>query len=205
MNAPVLADAAAVWIEAPDSLGDPEIEAQMLDEHEMGESIAEIVPELIREGVPVGDIWRRVESGSLDPPRLDRVVYTGHGFEFARHVDQRPETGAVIFLVRNRFGHPIDLAAWSPPRSPVLWHARACMLGEESIFAPRMSPGLVVHETVLGWMRAACRGVVPIDWPKAADLLRRAAPLMANSREHGHELRERLSVRPPHILVPAAA
>jgi hypothetical protein len=193
----------SVWCDASlDFLGDEEIEAQILDEHGMGETLAEILKELIGEGVPIGDICRRIERGILDPPRLDRVVYAGAGFEFARHVDKEPAVSAMTFIVRDQFGHPIDVAAWSPPRAPALWHSRGCMLGEDGIFGPRMRDELAVFRDPLGWLRNLCRGVVVLDGSKAAPLLRRAEPLAAEDVAHGRELRKMLEVRPPRILVP---
>ena len=187
-----------------DFLGDEEIEAQILDEHRMGDGLAEIAEELVREGVPMIEFCRHV----ADYPRLDRVVYLGDGFEFARHCDKGPAIGAMTFVIRDRFGHPIDIAAWSPPRPLALWHSRGCMLGEDRMFTDaRINEAgtLLVHPSPREWMRAGGRGVVPIDWAKAADLLCRAEPLQAASQQHGRELNARLEKRTPRIFVPTAS
>lgn len=187
-----------------DFLGDEEIEAQILDEHGVGDGLAEIAEELIREGVPMIEFCRR----AADYPRLDSVVYIGNGFEFARYSDKGSAIGAMTFVIRDRFGHPIDIAAWSPPRRLALWHSRGCMLGEDRMFADARfneAGALLVHSSPREWMCAGGRGVVPIDWAKASDLLCRAEPLQAASQQHGRELRARLEKRTPRIFVPTAS
>jgi hypothetical protein len=199
--------APALWLEDDlDFLGDEEVKAQILAEHKQGASpTLEIIQAMIGEGVDMDAICRRVEFGDLDPPRLDRVVYTENGFEFAEYRPDDEHVGALVFVVRNHIGDPIDLAAWSPPRPPALWHSRGCMLGEDGIFGPRMTAtaALLVHASPLEWLRAACRGVVIIDPVKAASLLRRAEPLQVASIRQGLELRDWLEVPRARILVPA--
>ena len=123
-----------------------------------------------------------MQSCTLDPPRLDRVVYTGDGFEIARYITGEPDIGAMIFAVRDHVGDPIDLAAWNgSARRPASWCARACMIGAENLFRPRMREAIEVHPSPLDWLRAACRGVVIIDGAKVASLLYRAEPLQARA------------------------
>jgi hypothetical protein len=110
----------------------------------------------------------------------------------------------MIFVVRDRFGHAIDLCAWSPPRPPALWHSRGCMLGEDQMFtAARVNPpgALIVHPSPMEWLLAGGRGVMIIEPAKAASLLRRAEPLQVTSTQQGLELRDQLKVRAPQILV----
>ena len=59
--------------------------SDILAEHEKGASLSvDILAVLIREGVDIELICRRVQRRTLDALRLDRVVYIGSGFEFAR-------------------------------------------------------------------------------------------------------------------------
>jgi hypothetical protein len=162
---------------------------------------------LLREGVDVEAICRRVENSTLaDPPREAQVVYTSdNGFEFLASRPEMAATAALIFLVRDHIGDALDLAAWNlGRRRPALWCGRGSMLGCENLFRPRMTEGLLVHPSPLEWLRAACNGVVILDEVKAAPLLRLAEPLQAASVAHGQYLRRILSVPPPRILVPAA-
>ena len=155
-------------------------------------------------GVDLAALVRRWQTRPLDIPRIDRVIFDGRGgFEFARYRTGVPETGAMIFIVRDHIGDAIDLTAWGPPRPLALWIARGSMLGSENLFGFRMREALEVHPTPLEWLRAGCQGVVVIEQQKSADLLRRAAPLQASSVAHGRVLRRSLEVRPPRIVVPA--
>jgi hypothetical protein len=139
-------------------------------------------------------------------PRHDAVVYLDNGyFELAQDLPGYEAHGALIFPVADDLGDIVDLCAWSPPRRSALWSACGCMLGGENLLAPRMREALAVHATPLEWLRDGCRGVVPIDWSKAAGHLRRAEPLEAASLAHGLEIEEHLRVRPVRILIPEAA
>ncbi|MFI5016059.1 MAG: hypothetical protein ACHQAY_27300 [Hyphomicrobiales bacterium] len=205
MSAMIDVHAPPPWTEDDfDFVADEEIGAQILDR--FGAC-----------ATPSDAFFEGMESEGVDRAGLARVgqlmrfawvVYVGaDGFEFA---DDRPgeaATIALVFLILDHLGTPIDIAAWSPPRPAALWHARGCMIGEDGIFAPRMTAtaALLVHPSPREWLRAGGRGVVPIDWAKAASLLRRAAPLQAASLQQGLELRDRLEVRPVRILVPAGA
>jgi hypothetical protein len=157
-------------------------------------------------GADLAALIRRWQTRPLDIPRIDRVIFDDRGgFEFAQYRNDRRGTGAMIFIVRDHIGDAIDLAAWGPPRPPALWIARGSMLGSENLFGFRMREGLEVHPTPLEWLRAGCQGVVMIEPQKCADLLRRAAPLQANSVADGRTLRKILDVKPTRILVPASA
>jgi hypothetical protein len=178
----------------------------LLREHAMG---AFLTDDVLRGLVGLGvDLRRLLDRWRGDPlliPRLDRVVHLDRpGFEFSDYRPDEEHVGAMVFIVRNHIGDPIDLAAWSPPRPVALWCSRGAMLGAESLFASRMRDELAVFRDPLGWLRNLCRGVVVLDSIKAAPLLRRAEPLAAEDVAHGRELRKMLEVRPPRILVPAA-
>jgi hypothetical protein len=167
---------------------------------------SEVLGALLRRGVDLEAICRRVKNGNLaDPPRQGPVVYfSGGGFEFAACEPGSIGRLAIIFVIRNHLGDPIDLAAWSGgKRRPALWCARGALLGEENLFVPRMTEGLLVHPSPIEWLRAACNGVAVLDDSKAAYLLRRAEPLEASSIPHGQALARILEVRRPRILVPS--
>jgi hypothetical protein len=157
-------------------------------------------------GVDLAALIRRWQSRTLDVPRIDRVVFDGcGGFEFARYRNGIPDSGAMIFIVKDHIGDVIDLAAWAPPRPLALWMARGALLGSENLFGFRMREALEVHSTPLDWLRSACNGVVILNAAKAASLLRRAEPLQASSLTHERVLRRLLEVKSPRILVPASA
>jgi hypothetical protein len=180
---------------------------EILAEHALGESLTtDVLAALIRKGVNVTAIHRRVQQGALDGLRLDRVIYVDdRHFEFPQH-HSGDDAGAMTFICRDHLGDPIDIAAWSP-HVPILasWLGRAALLGEQNLFTPRMSDGLRVYPTPLEWLQHACCGVVVIEPTKAAPLLRRAEPLQAASIEHGRELRRMLEVRRPRIFVPTSS
>ena len=94
-------------------------------------------------GVDLAPLIRRWQRLPLQVPRLDRVVFDDRdGFEFARYRNGVPDTGAMIFVVNDHISDAIDLAAWAPPRPPVLWTARGSMLGAENLFGFRMREAL---------------------------------------------------------------
>jgi hypothetical protein len=179
--------------------------SNILAEHQRCDSLSmDVLAALLREGIDIEAICRRVKNSTLDPPRLARVIFTSAtGFEFAAYKPDMADVGTMVFLIRNHIGDPVDIVAWAPPRPLALWCSRGCMLGAENLFGFRMREALEVHETPLAWLRAACRGVVIIDPQKSADLLRLALPLEAASIEHGQALRQLLEVR-PRILVPSS-
>jgi hypothetical protein len=172
-------------------------------EHDLGDSLtSEVIAALVHAGIDIAAICRRVERGTLNPPRLDRVVYLSEtAFEFARYDDGR-DCGAMTFVVNNHIGNPIDIAAWSPRGANFAsWLGRGALLGAENLFKPRLAEGLAVHASPLEWLRAACRGVMVIDPERARSLLYRAQPLEVASVAHGRELRRAMEVKPPQIFV----
>ena len=194
------------WIEGDcDFFADEEIEAQILEEFEACAPLGEPFYEGVAAAVGSDAGLDRL-TGVV---RIARVVFLdGGGFEFSDDKPDAPSKGALIFLVRNRFGHAIDLAAWPGSGAPTLWHSRGCLLGEDGMFwRPRLNPSgaLIVHPTAGRWLHAGGRGCVIIDPLKAAPLLRRAGLLEAASTEHALELRDMLELRRPSILVPEGA
>lgn len=111
---------------------------------------------------------------------------------------------ALIFLARDELGEPADLVAWDPQQKRLAaWFGSSALLGAENLWAPRLSKEQALHvfESPLGWLRAGREGVVVVDPHGAAPSLCRAAPLVAESIEHGERLRRMLTVRPPRIFV----
>jgi hypothetical protein len=153
-------------------------------------------------GVDVDALTRRWQRLPILAPRYAAVVFLDNGaFEFVAHRREDPRIEALIFPVLNELGDVIDLCAWAPSRQPALWRSLGCMLGAERLFGPRMQEALPVHRTVLSWLRANCRGVVILDGPKSADLLRRVSSLLAEDAGHREELERLLEVIPPQICV----
>jgi hypothetical protein len=107
----------------------------------------------------------------------------------------------MTFIVKDDIGDVVDIAAWAPPRPIHLLLGRGALLGAESVFAPNMTAGLLVHASPLEWLRAGCRGVVVLDEHRARSLLYRAQPLVVATVAHGRELRRVMEVKPPKILV----
>lgn len=143
----------------------------------------------------------------FDFVKIDDVVWLSHGnFEFGRFSKGKKGDSACTFVVRDVCGDPLDIIAWQAKTGRLAsWLGRASMLGEDQLFAPRLTDGLPVFQTPLEWFRERRRGVVVIDKRRAAPRLRDAAPLLAMSFEHGKKLQEALRVTPPRILVPATA
>jgi hypothetical protein len=144
--------------------------------------------------------------GHLDFVAIDSIVWLQRGtFEFARYKESDEITFACTFIIRDRFVEPLDIVAWQATTGRVAtWLGRAALIGEDQLFAPRLTEGLQVHETPLEWFRKRRAGVVVIDKARAAPKLRDAAPLLAASFEHGKKIQEMLRVSAPRILVPSA-
>ncbi|SEE09036.1 hypothetical protein SAMN05519104_5179 [Rhizobiales bacterium GAS188] len=179
---------------------------------------ADIIGEYTRCALPGDNILRGLAAAGVDlaalelrwrhdphlVPRASRVEYFGNRhFEFAG--DRHGSIGALVFGVLDEARRLVDLCAWSPPRSPVLWLGRGSMLGAEQAFGPRMRDEIHVHRTPLGWLRNNCRGLVPIDPISAGDLLWRARPLLAEDQRHARELRAKTTRPPAKIMFRAAA
>jgi hypothetical protein len=160
----------------------------------------------------LGDIRRLRERGvSVDalcePELLARAEVAFfpdlHVFDFSYEVGEKV-VSAFIFLARDEQGDPCDLVAWAPQAKLLAaWYGNAALLGAESVYAPRLDPerALLVHQRPLEWLLHDRSGVVVIDPRGAAQLLRFAEPLAADSVEYGQKLQRMLKVRPPRIFV----
>jgi hypothetical protein len=145
--------------------------------------------------------WDEYDVVNID----DVVWHTQNAFEFARYSKAKKADSACTFLVRDSLGFPLDIVAWQATTGRIAtWLGRASMIGEDQIFAPRLTEGLPVFETPLGWFQEGRVGVVVIDKARAAPRLRDASPLLASSFEHGKKLNAMLRLPPPRILVPSS-
>lgn len=145
----------------------------------------------------------------LEIIRVDKVAWAGSRFEFEAAC-RSPWSGdaehALLFLVRDRQGRAIDIVCWDPDTDRLgTWLGAAWAIGQATVLAPRMSEGLVVHRTPLGWLRARFRGVVILDYGRACSYLDAAAPLIAEDRKHRRELIDALMRPAPRILVAPAS
>jgi hypothetical protein len=136
---------------------------------------------------------------------VDRVIFCGSRFEFERHAQFEGEAMDVItFLAQDHLGEIRDVIAWQPRTGTLAsWVGRVSMLGEEQVFGPRIVAALLVHPDPLAWLRNSRCGVVIVDRPRAADLLRDAGTLIAADITHGRDLRRTLEIPPPRIVVAA--
>src|SRR3712207_6306443 len=110
--------------------------------------------ELARHGIP---------SEVLADLRAGYVVFDALGFEFEHH-DLHGKEGvrALLFLIADGHGVARDIVAWTPQDGRVAtWLNRAWALGEEAVFAPRLSSQgeLPIWRTPLGWLTAGRKGL----------------------------------------------
>ena len=158
------------------------------------------IDRLIGEGVPPMAMIRSA-LGSSSLMLRGRVLLSGRRFEF--EPDHEAAVGAFVWPAFDEFGDAADLVAWRPSAPPALWRGACCMLGQELVFGPRFEP-LRVHESTLDWLRAGRDGVVVVDEPMAASLLREAGgPLVVATAAHRRRLETMLTVKPPRIEVRA--
>jgi len=134
--------------------------------------------------------------------RTDLVTFAGARFEFTRHRGSDDAVTAFIFPALDAEGEVADLVAWRPKSESIgIWLGRTGLLGEEQIYSARLGEPLVVHESLLDWLRAERTGVVVVDAVRAPPLLREAEPLAVLSIEHGDRIKRLLTLPAPKILV----
>jgi hypothetical protein len=147
-------------------------------------------------GVDLAALARRWCHDLSQIPRLGRSELWDDGRRFTLIDEPGAGSGAMIFVVRDPWsGRVIDLAAWSPPRAPATRFGCGALLGAEHLFGFRIHEHLLVHATVLDWLRNLCRGVVILDLANAAPLLR-WQPLLVTPPDYGVELEEALTLHP---------
>jgi hypothetical protein len=141
-----------------------------------------------------------------DLPARELVVFRDNRplFDFAA-VGEEGAISALIFLAYDERGEPADLVAWVPEQKLIgAWFGAVALLGAENLWAPRLTRegALDVFESPFEWLCSGRTGVVIVNPPRAAPLLRIAEPLAAESVEHGRRLDKLLTARKPRILVP---
>jgi hypothetical protein len=141
--------------------------------------------------------------------RFGYVVFDGAAFEFDQHHKQGTEgMRALLFLVTDSQGAPVDIVAWSRQENrTATWLNRAWALGEETVFAPRLAEhgALPVWRTPLEWLKAERKGICLLRPRSAAYYLESAGPILAQDAAHGSELRALLTRPAPRILVPSSS
>jgi hypothetical protein len=140
----------------------------------------------------------------LDALHVAPVVFlSGSRFEFSSNLSRASgHVAAVIIPARDEAGDLVDLAAWLPDDGALaLWRGRVSMLGDDSIFAPRiLSPALSVFADVAAWLRAGRHGVVVID-PAHARWRLAGVSLSVADAAHGRRLARDLALPRPQIFV----
>jgi len=112
----------------------------------------------------------------------------------------------VAILTYNQLYDPVDVVCWHPRSGAVgTQFGRAFALGAEQIGNPGSSvfgQGVLVHCSVLNWLKAERTGIYIIRRKLAFDELRDLPAITAENRQHGHELKALLQPkRLPKILV----
>ncbi len=141
-------------------------------------------------------------DGCCNPVRWDAIVRCDRLFEFARHArcDERTDV-ALTLLVCGGCGTPIDIVAFRiKPYQHLCLLGRGTVLGEQQVLKPRLSRGLRVHRTILGYLAHRRRGIVILN-PAPAALLLHGIHLIPEDAHHQDELR-RMLVAGPVVLEP---
>lgn len=110
-----------------------------------------------------------------------------------------------VILVRDAFGHAVDIVAWDPESNRLgTWLGVAYALGQASVLTGHLSVGLPVHRTPLNYLRAAGKGIVILNASTARSYLIDAGPLIAEDAKHRRELTTALAQPLPRIVVAPA-
>lgn len=158
-----------------------------------------------------------IASNALDPEVIKRncvtlgvlpVAFDGRGY-FEFDDDDGGERAPFIGVLEA--GELIDICAWRPddPRSLATQDGCAFALGIDQLTDPLSwfaGERLMVHRSPLRWLKAGCRGIVPLNHEFGFVALRRAlGDLEAEDEEHAFVLDELINPAPfPHqIMVPA--
>lgn len=155
-----------------------------------------------RKGVPAD-----VLAGPV-PVRVGHVHFDATGFEFDHHTNKEAGARAYLFLITDHQGIARDVVAWAPEMKRLAtWLGRAWALGEEHVFAPRLTEhqALPVWRSPINWLRAGRKGVCLVRPEAAVHYLCDAGPLLAEDAVHGAELKKLLTRPAPRIIVPASS
>jgi hypothetical protein len=166
--------------------------ARWLDPAEVGRLDGETLRQLLGMGIDPADI-----ASPLSICRA-RVIFDGNG---RYRPDGVGEPALIIGVLDNGL---VDIAAWHPSTGRIGTRLGAgAVLGlsavdDECGSARRPLP---VWRHPGGWLLAHRRGIVIVDWDRAAHLLA-GAVLQPEDEAHSAELTRRLRVLPPVIVAP---
>ncbi len=154
---------------------------------------------LVDLGIPSSAINGEGRFGALN---FDRVVFLEDGrFEFSRYSGWADSVPAVVIPLFDELNNLVNLVAWSAKtRRVALWRGWEAGLGFENLYRARLGEPLVVHDNILGWLRAERRGLFILNDPLAAERLR-GVTLGVSHAQFGRDLREKLTLPPPAIVV----
>ena len=141
-------------------------------------------------------------DGRLNQLRRDTIVCCGRHFEFARDASRENDVRAAFTLLAfGTCGDPIDIVAFRPkPNMQLSLLGRASVIGEDQVLRPHLRRGLRVHRTLGRFLARQRRGIVIMNFTRAA-LLLHAIRLIPEDEAHREELRRKL-VAGPIVLAP---
>lgn len=137
--------------------------------------------------------------GDYAPIARDRVVFEGNHFEFARYRPQAEPVSAYVMVLLGDGCEPLDLLAFRLGGQAATWNGAASMAGEEQVAFPRLGEPLDAHASVVEWLRADRRGIMILDYTRAADSLV-GAILRTRTAEHARLLRASLARPAPRVV-----
>jgi len=158
------------------------------------------IDQLIAKGVPA------LSMGNASPAGDVLKEMRGHCHSDGYFDEAEGGELHIAILVYNQLCAPVDVACWHPRFGVVTTHCgRAFALGAEQIGNPGsfvFGQGVLVHSSVLGWLKAGRTGVYILRPKLAFDELRDLPAITAENRQHGLELKALLRPqRLPKILV----
>ena len=148
-------------------------------------------------------IKQGVSAAAMSSPwavHTSRIVFDGCGRYHANRL------GVFSYILPAiAVGEIVDLVAWAPATGQVASRLGvASYLGEIGRGDGGTGLSITVHRSPLSWLRAGRTGTVIIDFDAAAAPLSGLA-LQAEDQPHARELRQRLRLPPPVIVVPEVA
>jgi hypothetical protein len=141
-------------------------------------------------------------NGRPNPLRRDKIVRCGRHFEFARDARRENDVQAAFTLLAfDTCGEPLDIVAFRPrPHLQLSLLGRVTLVGEDQVLRPHLRRGLRVHRTLWGYLAHRRRGIVVMNFSRAA-LLLHDIRLIPEDENHRRELRRKL-VAGPIVLAP---
>jgi hypothetical protein len=134
------------------------------------------------------------------PLRSALVVCAGPYFDFAPDEDD-DAVQAFVVIARDTSGTTSDIVAFNLAGRLARYLARAPMLGEHLVLAPRLDLPLRVFETVAEWLCGGRDGVVLLDDRLAARLLEgHSLQVGADEVAFGTKLKARLTLAPTIVV-----